>query len=112
MLYVRISKEGDPENWMYLPPILVDLSLPKYTELATQLKTDYIDICDSLNDQLCLFHDAMLHTVNGKYIQIRTKDFIPYHTIYSKKYDRIVSDKNRAFYFKIPCLKYLISLEE
>ena len=47
----------------------------------------------------------------GKYIQIRTKDSIPYHAIYSRKYDRIVSDKNRAFYFKIPCLKYLITLE-
>lgn len=112
MLYVRITKEGEPENWMFLPPILVDLSLPKYVELATQLKTDYIDICDSLNDQLCQSPDAMLHTANGKYIQIRTKDSIPYHAIYSETYDRIVSDKNRAFYFKIPCLKYLISLEE
>ena len=91
MLYVRINKEGAPENWMFLPPILVDLSLPKYAELAAQLKFDYID--------------------NGKYIQIRTKDSIPYHAIYSRKYDRIVSDKNRAFYFKIPCLKYLITLE-
>ena len=54
MLYVRINKEGAPENWMFLPPILVDLSLPKYAELATQLKFDYIDICDILNDQLCL----------------------------------------------------------
>lgn len=112
MLYVRISKDGDPENWMFLPPILVDLSLPKYTELAEQLKSDYIDICDSLNDQLCLSHDAMLHTANGKYIQIRTKDSMPYHAIYSKTYNRFVSDKNRAFYFKISCLKYLISLEE
>jgi DNA mismatch repair protein MutH len=111
MLYVRINKEGAPENWMFLPPILVDLSLPKYAELAAQLKFDYIDICEILNDQLCLSPDAMLHTANGKYIQIRTKDSIPYHTIYSRKYDRIVSDKNRAFYFKIPCLKYLITLE-
>lgn len=111
MLYVRINKEGDPKNWMFLPPILVDLSLPKYAELATQLKSDYIDICDSLNDQLCLSHDEMLHTANGKYIQIRTKDSIPYHAIYSKKYDRIVSDKNRAFYFKKLCLEYIISLQ-
>lgn len=112
MLYVRINKEETPDTWMFLPPILVDLSLPTYAELAAQLKSDYIDICDGLNDQLCLSSDAMLHTVNGKYIQIRTKDSIPYHAIYSKKYDRIISDKNRAFYFKIPCLKYIISLQD
>lgn len=111
MLYVRINKDGSPKDWMYLPPIQIDLSLPKYAELAIQLKTDYYDICDFLNDQLCSSPKAMLHTVNGKYIQIRTKDSIPYHPIYSKTYDRIVSDKNRAFYFKIPCLKYIISLE-
>ena len=28
LLYVPISKEGTPENWMYLSPIQVDLSLP------------------------------------------------------------------------------------
>ncbi len=112
MLYVRISKEGPPENWMFLPPILVDLSLPKYAELATQLKTDYLDICDNLNDQLCRSPNAMLHTTSGKYIQVRTKDSKPYNPIYSKTYARIVSDKNRAFYFKIPCLKYIISLEK
>lgn len=112
MLYVRINKEGSPENWTFLQPILVDLSLPKYAELATQLKTDYLDICDNLNDQLCLSSNAMLHTASGKYIQIRTKDSIPYHAIYSKTYGRIVSDKNRAFYFKIPCLKYIVSLDK
>lgn len=85
--------------------------IAKICRTCCPTKFDYIDICDILNDQLCLSPDAMLHTANGKYIQIRTKDSIPYHAIYSRKYDRIVSDKNRAFYFKIPCLKYLITLE-
>lgn len=111
ILYVRICKEGAPKDWMFLPPICVDLSFPKYADLASQLKTDYYDICDGLNDQLCFSKDSMLHTVNGKYIQIRTKATIPYRPIYSETYKRIVSDKNRAFYFKIPCLKYIVSLE-
>lgn len=37
LLYVPISKNGSPADWMYLQPIQVDLSLPKYAELAAQL---------------------------------------------------------------------------
>ena len=97
---------------MFLNPIQVDLSLPKYCELARQLEADYYDICDILNDQLCLSNTATLHTANGKFIQIRTKDSKPYHPIYSNTYDRIISDKNRAFYFKKEFMKYISSLEE
>lgn len=113
LLYVPICKEGkDPHEWMFLNPIQVDLSLPKYCELARQLEADYYDICDILNDQLCLSNTATLHTANGKFIQIRTKDSKPYHPIYSNTYDRIISDKNRAFYFKKEFMKYISSLEE
>ena len=111
LLYVPISKEGSPEDWMFLPPIEVDLTSPKYAELASQLETDYLDICDKLNDQLCS-RDNLLHTASGEYIQIRTKDSIPYHAIYSEKCKRIVSDKNRAFYFKKAFMKYLIENEK
>ena len=52
LLYVPISKDGNPEDWMYLPPIQIDLSLPKYQFLAQQLESDYYDICDQLNQQL------------------------------------------------------------
>ena len=110
MLYVRISKDGSPSEWMFLEPILVDLALDKYSVLATQLETDYLDICDALNDQLCTSSKAMLHTTNGKFIQIRTKDSRPYKPIYSQSYKRVVSDKNRAFYFKLDGLKYIVSL--
>lgn len=112
MLYVRISKDGPPSEWMFLPPIQVDLSSAKYSALAVQLETDYYDICNELNKQLCVSPNAMLHTANGKFIQIRTKDSIPYSPIYSQLYNRIISDKNRAFYFKILGLKYIISLED
>ena len=33
LLYVPISKEGSPAEWMYLSPIQVDLSLPTSKEI-------------------------------------------------------------------------------
>lgn len=111
LLYVPINKDGKPYEWMFLHPIQIDLSLPKYQELFKQLRTDYCDICNKLNDQLCLSDIATLHTVSGKFIQIRTKDSIPYHPIFSTTYNRIVSDKNRAFYFKKEFMEYIISLK-
>ena len=112
LLYVPISKDGNPAEWMYLTPIQVDLSLPKYAELAAQLETDYYNICNQLNNQLSESNTATLHTASGKFIQIRTKDSKPYHPIYSGIYDREISDKNRAFYFKKEFMKYIVSLED
>ncbi|WP_099467249.1 PDDEXK family nuclease [Konateibacter massiliensis] len=111
LLYVPISKDGLPDEWMYLPCIEVDLSLPQYFELKKQLEADYDSICEQMNQQLSLSNKASLHTVNGKFIQIRTKDSKPYTPIYSQKYGRYISDKNRAFYFKKEFMKYIVSLE-
>lgn len=110
ILYVPISKDGDTSEWMYLPCIQVDLSQPLYTELAKQLEEDYYNICDQLNSQLQVSSTATLHTANGKFIQIRTKDSKPYHAIYSNIYKREISDKNRAFYFKKEFMKYITKL--
>lgn len=111
LLYVPISKDGDPANWMYLAPIQVDLSLTKYHTLAQQLEEDYYNICDQLNQQLSESSTATLHTASGKFIQIRTKDSKPYHPIYSDIYGREISDKNRAFYFKKDFMRCIASLE-
>ena len=112
LLYVPISKDGSPADWMYLTPIQVDLSLPKYYALAQQLEADYYNICEQLNQQLFESNRATLHTASGKFIQIRTKDSKPYHPIYSNIYGREISDKNRAFYFKKEFMKYITSLED
>lgn len=112
LLYVPISKDGNPADWMYLAPIQVDLSLPKYRALAQQLEADYYSICDQLNQQLSESSRATLHTASGKFIQIRTKDSKPYHPIYSNIYGREISDKNRAFYFKKEFMQYITSLED
>lgn len=85
LLYVPISKNGDPADWMYLKPINVDLSMPKYHLLAKQLEADYYDICDQLNVQLSESDKSMLHTASGKFIQIVPKTpnhIIPYIPIY------------------------------
>lgn len=111
LLYVPISKDGTPAEWMYLSPIQVDLSLPKYAALAEQLEADYYNICDQLKEQLSQSNEATLHTASGKFIQIRTKDSKPYHPIYSHIYGRAISDKNRAFYFKKEFMKHITSLE-
>lgn len=112
LLYVPISKDGDPQNWKYLQCIEVDLNKSKYAELSQQLEQDYYTICRQMNEQLQASSNATLHTVSGRFIQIRTKDSKPYHPIYSQKYNRIISDKNRAFYFKKEFMHYITSLEE
>lgn len=110
LLYVPISKDGSPADWMYLQPIQVDLSIPKYAGLATKLEADYYSICDQFNTQLKSSRTT-LHTASGEFIQIRTKDSKPYHPIFSNIYGREISDKNRAFYFKKEFMKYIVSLE-
>lgn len=108
MLYIPVCKEGKPENWFFLPSIHIDLQSNKYKSILKQLKEDYEYICSEIK-KTCE-QGKMLSTINGKYIQIRTKDSAPYHPIISKTYGKI-SDKNRAFYFKkdfITAIKNLI----
>ncbi len=110
LLYVPISKEGPQSEWMFLPCIEIDLSNPLYAELCVQLEKDYYSICNQFNQMLQSSPSAMLHTANGQFIQIRTKDSKPYHPIYSNIYHRIISDKNRAFYFKKEFMRYIVSI--
>lgn len=112
LLYVPISKEGNLADWMYLSPIQLDLSIPKYHALVHQLEAYYYNICDQLNQQLSEFIRATLHTASGEFIQIRIKDSKTYHRIFSSIYGRERSDKNRAFYFKKEFMKYITSIED
>lgn len=111
LLYVPISKDGPQSDWMFLPCIEVDLSNPLYRKLRIQLENDYYNICDQFNDMLQTSPTAMLHTASGEFIQIRTKDSKPYHPIYSEIYQRNVSNKNRAFYFKKDFMRYITALQ-
>ncbi|PTV97849.1 DNA mismatch repair protein MutH [Halanaerobium saccharolyticum] len=91
------------KEWRLLPYIHIKLS--EHPQLKKQLEEDYYNICKLMKKQLDKSQNSYLHTCNGKYIQIRTKDSKPYNAIYSNVYNRIVSDKNRAFYFKKEFIK-------
>lgn len=99
ILYVPVCKEGLPEDWEFLESIHVDLNKPEFSLLKLQLAADYYSICEQLKDHVEI-KDGFIHTSNGKYIQVRSKDSKPYHPIYSEYYGRWVSNKNHAFYFK------------
>ena len=109
LLYVPICKEGYPEEWFFLPYEHVNLSKNKYYDLKMQLEDDYYNICDQLIEHIEYGKDGNIHTSNGEFIQIRSKDSKPYSPIYSKKYGKYVSNKNHTFYFNKRFMKYITS---
>ncbi len=110
MLYVPVCKDGSPNNWKFLQNIHINLGLQKYKELSLKLKTDYYSICDQLKNYIENSPDGFIHTSSGNLIQIRSKDSKPYHPIFSQVYNRNISNKNHAFYFKKEFVYYIKSL--
>ena len=110
LLYVPVCKEGSTPQWMFLPPIHVDLTTPDFEDMKDQLEQDYYSIAGQLKKHIETSADGFIHTSNGRLIQIRSKDAQPYHPIYSQRYGRYVSNKNHAFYFKKDFMKALQSL--
>lgn len=100
ILYVPVCKDGDPRTWMFLPSININLNNPRYSSLRDTWRDDYYSICRQLRDHIENSPDGFIHTSNGTHIQVRSKDSMPYHPIYSYEYGRYVSDKNHAFYFQ------------
>ncbi len=100
ILYVPVCKEGKPKDWMFLSSISVNLSNKKFALLKKALCQDYHLICQELKEYIENSQDGYIHTSNGIYMQIRSKDSKPYHPIYSDIYGRYVSNKNHAFYFR------------
>lgn len=111
LLYVPISKVGEPSEWMFLPCVHVNLNDNKFSELKMQLENDYYSICNQLNEHIKTKSDGFIHTSNGEFIQIRSKDSKPYHPIYSNIYNKYVSNKNHAFYFKKEFMKYIVNIK-
>ena len=85
---------------MFLPSIHIDLSSPRYAQLRDIWRSDYYSICRQLRMHIETSPDRRIHTSNGQHIQVRSKDSMPYHPIYSGVYGRYVSNKNHAFYFR------------
>lgn len=100
ILYVSVCKEGAPHNWMFLDAIHIDLTNPAFSSLLKTWEDDYYSICRQLKEHIESSKDGFIHTSNGTHIQVRSKDSKPYHPIFSKHYDRYISNKNHAFYFQ------------
>ena len=107
ILYVPVCKDGKPEDWMFLPSTHIDLSKKRFSPLKDVWREDYYSICKQLKSYVEDSSDGFIHTSNGKYLQVRSKDYRDksgYHPIFSQVYNRPVSNKNHAFYFKKQCL--------
>lgn len=100
ILYVPVCKEGDPHEWRFLDAIHIDLTNPAFMTLLSTWQEDYYSICKQLKNHIETSKDGFIHTSNGTHIQVRSKDSKPYHPIYSKRYERYISNKNHAFYFQ------------
>lgn len=112
LLYVPISKDGPPADWMFLQYIHVNLEDDKYKDLRKQLELDYYRICEQLEFHIENSEDGFIHTSSGEFFQIRSKDSRPYYPIYSNIYKRYVSNKNHAFYFKKEFMRYIKLINE
>ncbi len=104
LLYVPVCKDGDPHDWKFFTPIHIDLERHEFSSLMDIWQDDYYSICKQLKLSIETSPDGFIHTSNGKHIQVRSKDSKgkdgTYNAIYSNIYNRPISNKNHAFYFK------------
>jgi len=99
LVYLPVVKESqDPADWYYVKCVRVRVD--PGSQLFGKLQADYDAIRQGLKKHIATSHDGFIHTTNGpNYIQVRSKDSMPYHPIYAQTYGRHISNKNHAFYF-------------
>ena len=106
LVYLPVCKEADDiEEWFFVS--MFDYDLENEKNLKKILNRDYDQICKKLKFDIENSEDGFIHTSSGQFIQVRSKDSKPYHPIYSKEYNRYISNKNHAFYFKKDFMKYI-----
>ncbi|WP_066804342.1 hypothetical protein [Moraxella oblonga] len=103
LLYLPVCKESkDPEDWYFLPAYHIEIQ--NNHQLLSILQQDFENIKQKIISDINNPNDGFIHTSNGHYIQIRSKDAKrkngEYNPIYSHHLGRMVSNKNHAFYFK------------
>ena len=91
------------DDWFFVDCHNIDLS--KHGTLKEQLRRDYIAITNKMRNDV-ENGDGKIHTSSGRFLQIRTKDSKPYNAIFSRHYNKYVSNKNYAFYFKKDFMRY------
>jgi len=108
LIFLPICKSAPiNEDWFFVSVHLVDLDSDR--NLKSQLEEDYYTICDQLRKSVVNSLDGFIHTSNGKFLQVRSKDGKPYNPIYSEEFGRYISNKNHAFYFKKEFMRYVRS---
>jgi DNA mismatch repair protein MutH len=99
ILYVPVVKEKtNVAEWYFIRCIRIEA--PLGSPLFHQLDEDYRSICSQLRSSAETSSDRFIHTANGRYLQVRSKDSKPYHPIHSATFNRFISNKNHAFYFR------------
>src|SRR5690554_724910 len=83
ILYVPVYKGNRKiklhrTQWQLLPYIHVNMDNPAYSKIISQLEKDYYSISEQIIYLLNQGSNSTIHTCNGHFIQIRTKDCKPY----------------------------------
>lgn len=100
LVVVPIVKTGECGAWYCLDVYHIDLQAKP--ALRRQFEDDYLTICAAIRAEIQA--GGEIHTTNGRYLQVRSKDYQDkwgnYHPIYSKILGRYISNKNHAFYLQ------------
>lgn len=107
LVIAQVIKDGPAPMWRFGHVFHVEA--PTGSAVYRQFDADYSSICKGLRTHVSASMGAFIHTTNGKFIQVRSKDAKPYHPIHSKLYGRAVSNKNHAFYFKKEFMLHLLN---
>jgi DNA mismatch repair protein MutH len=99
LVYLPVVKDSpNAADWYFVRCIRIHAV--KGTTIYQKFQEDYEAICRGLKAHIETSADGFIHTTNGPhYIQVRSKDSMPYHPISSQVYGRDVSNKNHALYF-------------
>ena len=114
-MVMGVCKESsDIKDWSF--KYLFKFSYKKNKPLYKEFEKDYYTICSKIRNDIKNSSDGFIHTSNGEFIQIRSKDSKDskgnYHPIYSKLLGKYISNKNHAFYFHRKGIKKLIRIWE
>lgn len=105
-LVAQVVKDGPEEDWYILA--LYHFRSHPGTSLFSAFAEDYNFIVSEARSALQGGASNLLHTTNGRFLQIRTKDAKPYSAIFCPHNERIISLKNFAFYLQASFMRAVI----
>lgn len=111
-IYLGVNKDGDPSTWFCFAPLHISRDNEKYVEWYKRLDNDFQFMRQHIYN--CCISNKLLCTspARNRYIQIRTKGAgHDKGAIFSKRYNRYVSDKSYGIYLTKTAIKDLLRLE-